>query len=282
LALTSLASVSICGAGHSGSTLLGMILGSLPGAFYIGEGGKVRYLHNPKSPPRKRLCKICGEGCPVWSTFHWNRSASLYPQIAAHVGANLLIDTTKDTDWIASRTDEVRSAGGTAHLIRLLRDGRAVINSRLRKYPDRDAGDEITRWMDQIEKSRRLYESFDGSKMTLHYEALASDPGAAIADVCAFLDRPFDDALLAYYERDHHPLGGNNGTQYAAARRQGRDTDEVFVTIGERSRAFYENDDEVITLDERWKQELDVRHAALFERMAGTFNETLQWGEVDR
>ena len=76
-------SVMICGAGHSGSTLLGMILGSHSQAFYMGEGGKARYLGDEKKPLRKRVCKICGEACPVWSVHvprpHGSSEVEPYP-----------------------------------------------------------------------------------------------------------------------------------------------------------------------------------------------------------
>ncbi len=44
------------GAGHSGSTLLGMMLGAHPEIFYAGEAKKAAYLHDERKPLRKRQC----------------------------------------------------------------------------------------------------------------------------------------------------------------------------------------------------------------------------------
>ena len=50
----------IIGAGHSGSTLLGMMLGAHSSVFYAGEAKKSVFLGDPTKPKRKRECKLCG------------------------------------------------------------------------------------------------------------------------------------------------------------------------------------------------------------------------------
>lgn len=276
---TRLKGVMICGAGHSGSTLLGMILNGIPGAFYIGEGGKIRYLHDERKPLRKRVCKICGEPCEIWSRFHWDRRRALYPQIAAHTGASMIVDSTKDPAWISERAGELHETGGTPYLIFLTRDGRAVINSRLRKYPDRDPAGQIEDWMDQITRSEALFEAFAGPKLRLRYEELATEPEATARTLCDFLDVPFAPAMLRFHETPQHPLGGNSGTQYVAARGQLKDPDAAFVSLTDRTRDYYEGHPDGIRLDLRWKRELSDSNAALFETVAGDFNQTLKWGE---
>ena len=57
--------VWIGGAGHSGSTLLGLCLGSHPDMLYAGEAKKSALLGDPSKPLKKRACKLCGEApCP--------------------------------------------------------------------------------------------------------------------------------------------------------------------------------------------------------------------------
>tara|TARA_R110002072_G_scaffold84304_5_gene191086 strand:- start:889 stop:1731 length:843 start_codon:yes stop_codon:yes gene_type:complete len=271
--------VMICGAGHSGSTLLGMILNGLQGAFYMGEGGKVRYLHDEKKPLRKRVCKICGEGCEVWSKFHWDRDQPLYPQIAAHTGARIVVDSTKDQSWITQRTDELLSVNAEPYLLFLTRDGRAVINSRLRKYPDRDPQAQMEDWMGQITRSEALFHQFPGAKLRLRYEELASEPERVARALCDFLGEDFTPDMLDFHTTPQHPLGGNSGTQYVAARGQLEDPEDAFVTLTDRTREYYQDHPDAITLDLRWKQELSDAHAALFEKIAGDFNQPLKWGE---
>ncbi|MHA6289644.1 sulfotransferase [Maricaulis sp. CAU 1757] len=272
-------SVSICGAGHSGSTLLGMLLGSHSEAMYIGEGGKARNLGDERKPLRKRVCKICGPDCPVWADFRWDRSSCLYAQLSQHVGVPVLIDSTKDEAWIEARTDEVRADGGTACLLLLSRDGRAVVNSRIRKYPDRDPARQISDWVDKMAASEALYAAFAGPKMRVRYEELVEDTEAVARAICDLVGIKFEAGMLDYAATPHHVLGGNSGTQFLAARKQFETPDEAFVSLGQRTRDYYENHSGRIELDLRWRSELSAPHRALFETMAAQANQSYKWGE---
>jgi hypothetical protein len=274
-----LKSLFICGAGHSGSTLLGMVLGGAEGAFYVGEGGKARYLHDLNKPLRKRACKICGDDCPVWSGFQWDGEAPLHARIAAHVGAHTIVDSTKDANWITRRAAETHALGGSVGLVFLQRDGRAVVNSRLRKYPDRDPVAQIDQWVDQMTRSRALFDGFEGAKVELQYEAFATDPNTSLAQVCDTLGIGFDPAMLDFTRRDHHQLGGNTGTQFVAA---GPDADQRSgsIQLTERTNAYYADHPGDIRLDLRWREEMSPAHLALFEHHAGHINQTFRWDQT--
>lgn len=272
------AAILICGAGHSGSTLLGMVMGGHPTAFYIGEGGKVRYLHDPRKPLRKRVCKICGGSCPVWSSFHWNESAPLYPQIAAHTGRRVIIDSTKNPAWITARIAELADTAMRPSLIFLVRDGRAVVNSRLRKYPDRDPESQIRGWMDHVARSEALFNEFPGAKIRVRYEEFATAPATVTAAICDVAGLSFDPAMLAIDNNVFHPLGGNNGTQYLATRGHAGAETSNFVGRNGDTRAYYDNHAGGIVLDLRWRQEMSREHADLFDRVAGEFNSEMKWG----
>ncbi len=277
MAATTLKTLNVCGAGHSGSTLVGLVLGSHSACFYMGEGAKVRYLADATKPARKRMCKLCGPECATWRGFEWDRDRPLYGQVAAHTGADVIVDTTKNPSWIRARLTETEADGGRPHLVFLTRDGRAVINSRLRKYPERDAEEQIRAWVEQIESSEALFRDFAGPKLRVPYEAFATDPAAWAEKLCDLLAIPFEPDMLGFQQFDHHPLGGNNGTQFQVARARYDDPREAFVTLGERSRDYYERHPEGIELDLRWKDELDESHLKLFDRVAGSFNEPLAW-----
>lgn len=272
-----LRSVSLCGAGHSGSTLLGMILGGHSSAFYMGEGGKVRYLHDERKPLRKRVCKICGDDCPIWSRFQWDQDGALYPQLAEHVGVRLIVDTTKDERWIEARSTEMRETGGIPALLFLTRDGRAVVNSRIRKYPERDPSDQIRQWADKIETSDALFRAFEGPKMHVRYEELATHPEAVTRQVCDLLELDYEAEMLNFDQHPQHVLGGNSGTQFLVARNQFEDPQKAFVSLGERTREYYGEHAGGISLDLRWKDELSSEHEALFEKLAGRANAELKW-----
>ncbi len=275
---TGLTTIMVCGAGHSGSTLLGMILGSHSRAAYIGEGGKVRYLGDEKKPMRKRVCKICGEDCPYWSSFRPDPDQPLHPQLAKLFQASILVDTTKDERWIAERGEDTLAAGGQAVLIFLTRDGRAVVNSRIRKYPDRDPAAQIQQWVDKIATSRAVFEAHQGPKIQVRYEDLADNTEAVVRAICACAGIDYEPAMLNYTAKRHHLLGGNNGTQFLLARAQYDDPEKAFVTLSDRTRDYYGEHSGKIDLDLRWKDELSHAHAALFEELAGAVNEPIKWG----
>ena len=269
----------ICGAGHSGSTLLGMILGSHSHAFYMGEGGKVRYLGDKEKPLYKRVCKLCGESCPVWGDFCWDQAQPLYEQVATRVDRPVIIDSTKNGDWITERVAETRAAGGEPHLFLLRRDGRAVVNSRLRKYPDRNTEQLIRDWMDQMERSQALYSNFDGPKMCVQYETLATEPEAVMHSACKLLGIPYESAMLHFHAAQHHPLGGNNGPQFLAAKERFENPEAAFVRLNQGTHQYYQTHDKKIRLDTRWKQEFSAENMALFDVMAGHLNNPANWGD---
>jgi len=276
---TRLTGVMICGAGHSGSTLLGLVLGRAAGAFYVGEGAKIRYLHDLNKPLRKRACKVCGEDCPIWSDFHWDQEHPLYQQVAAHTGAHIIVDSSKNPAWISARSKELTAADDKAVLIFLKRDGRAVLNSRFRKYPERDAEAQIQSWMDQIEASRALFDTFTGPKMAVRYEELATSPEVVFGEICQMADIPYRSDMLAFKDGNSHPMGGNTGTQFVAARERVEGDPDAILKLTPRTHDYYAKHSGDIMLDLRWKTEMSAPHLALFNEMAGEFNADMAWGD---
>jgi hypothetical protein len=267
----------IAGAGHSGSTVLGMVLGSHPACFYAGEAGKTRYLHDPRKDERKRVCKMCGEGCPIWGSFRLPEGVDLYEQISRITGRPVVVDSTKGLEWIDQRLAELEGTGSTAVLLFLQRDGRAVINSRVRKYPDRDPREQIQRWAEQIRATRALFDRFDGPKAVVRYEQFATDPAGVTEELCGLLGIGFVPRMLEFYRSEHHPLGGNNGAQYLVARLHGARPDRPYAKLSPRNREYYEHHDAGIRLDTRWRREMPRRVLELFEEIAGSDNEELRW-----
>lgn len=150
-------------AGHTGSTLLDLILGSHPLAFSLGELQIVtKQVHNT-AEGFPHICGVCAQECEFWnrkvslpvlqSYFGWksyNRLTSalywrfgsficdIYEHLFEWSGADVLIDSSKEVWWIRRQLKPFwfwRKT--TPFLIHLCRDGRAVTASYLRKYPKR-------------------------------------------------------------------------------------------------------------------------------------------------
>ncbi|HJL17148.1 MAG TPA: sulfotransferase [Sandaracinaceae bacterium LLY-WYZ-13_1] len=272
--------VAICGAGHSGSTLLGLVLGSHSACFYAGEAKKTLFIGDPDKPLRKRVCKICGAGCPVWGRFEVPPRPDVLEQIARLTGAPTVVDSTKNVAWIRERAAELDAVGVPQKRIFLARDGRAVVNSRVRKYPDEDPAAVIDAWLAQVEATRALLAERPGDALTVRYEALATEPEPVVRRVCEHLGLDFEPAMLRYETHEHHPLGGNTGTQSVVARAAKVDT--PLAKVPARSRSYYAGLGGGFRLDRRWERELPDAVRALFERRAGEVNEAFRWEGAGR
>jgi len=266
----------ISGAGHSGSTLLGLILGSHSDSFYAGEARKTMLLQNKNSPESKRVCKICGPTCPIWQDFTVE-SHDLYEQLSIKTGKSLIIDSTKNSDWLNTQIETLRQTSAQSWLIFLQRDGRAVINSRLRKYPTQEAKRLINDWLEQIELTEQLFANFDGPKIKIHYEELATEPTCITQKLCNFLEIPYQSTMLNYYHHAHHPLGGNSGTQFLVVKSQHDRLKQPYLQLAAQHEAYYQNHPPEIRLDLRWKQELSPTVRTLFEEMGGAINEAFKF-----
>ncbi|HSH03680.1 MAG TPA: sulfotransferase [Anaerolineae bacterium] len=265
--------VFIAGAGHSGSTLLGLILGSHSAVFYGGELSKTKYLNRPGAPLRKRVCKLCGEGCPIWGDFELSDGIDLYEQLSERVGRVVIVDSAKDVARLRAQIVAVVAGGGRPYLLFLHRDGRGVVNSRMRKYPERERAELIDEWRAKIEATQALFVEMNIAKRMVSYERLATAPAEEVRALSEFLELPYEEEMLAYYDHEHHVLGGNTGTQSLVAR--GQALAEPFVQLTERNAYYYENHPLAIRLDERWRMELDDEALALFNERAGEINREL-------
>ncbi len=271
----------ISGARHSGSTLLGLILGSHSDCFYAGEVGKTSFFDDTDAPLRQRVCKLCGtEPCPIWTQIDPRLEADgldLYEQLSRRSQQPIVIDSTKKTDWLQRRIQLIQTTEAQPFLIFIQRDGRAVVNSRLRKFPDREARDVMLEWKTRIETTQALYDQFSGQKIKIHYEDLATQPETIVRTLCHFLGIDFQPAMLSYYNHDHHLLGGNDGTQSLVLKAQQEKSDHTVVELSDRRRDYYDEHPLGIHLDMRWQQELDPKLIQLFEEVAGSVNEDLRW-----
>jgi hypothetical protein len=272
----------IAGVGHSGSTLLGFVLGSHSHCFYAGEAEKTGHLHNSQEPEEKRVCKICGADCPVWHDFVVCEGVDLYEQISTRTKKTIIVDSTKNTRWIRKQIDTLSNTTSELFVIFLQRDGRAVINSWIRKYPARGAGELIGNWARQVGWTQALFDRFDGKKIKVRYEELATEPERVTRELCAFLEIAYQPDMLSFYQHEHHPLGGNNGTQFLVAKAQGGGIKNPYALLSDRNRAYYRNHPLGIRLDMRWEQEIDPEVGRLFDKMAGQINAELEWGPDQR
>ncbi len=273
--------VYIIGLGHSGSTLLGNLLGSAQGAIHIGE------IPSPISRKKVIQCKICNPGdCPIWDKlinkryiFKLHKKYSRYIRLAKMSGFHklsrlftiqknyvyekiflsipdkqLIIDSSKSTYW-ASFNKKTRYV---KKYIFLNRDIRAVLASYNRIYSDLYTGRMtiINRILNNIKRFHTSIKPND--KYILNYEELILSPENHLKKLCDFLDLKYSPEILEYYKNKFHLIGGNSGLiQQFLRYHQLDDTEFSKKYTDQLNYRYYEQNKIGLNLDERWKEELN-------------------------
>ena len=152
-----------------------------------------------------------------------------------------------------------------------------MVNSRIRKYPNLDEKEIIENWRQQIQETQLLFKTVSIPKIKIRYEKLATQTEKIVKTLCNFIGFDYQAKMLDYIHREHHVLGGNNGTQFLVARSQQDKIKNPFVTVPERSREYYQQHHPGIAIDLRWREELDPKHQELFEEIAGQVNLEMKW-----
>ena len=200
--------VYIIGVGHSGSTLLDLLLGSHSRTFSVGE---LIALSSTGKPGRHEriLADPCGCGapsksaCPFWSAVDRRlqrehatslraidlespdpaafaaANRAIYAAIEAESGRPFLVESSKR----ASRFERLVAAGFDVRPIHILREPHGVIASNVRKGHDWYA--QCRNYSRKALRTRRLLA--DREFMRIRYEALATRPEDTIRSVMRWL-----------------------------------------------------------------------------------------------
>jgi hypothetical protein len=252
--------VLIVGVGHSGSTLLDLILGSHSRVVGVGElidFDKVSQLDSLCACWRRMsTCRFWTEvmrrlpGHQAATPFMLQppnaasaeviaNTVALYRSIEQTASARYVVDSSKR--WRRARVLSQQSTLDV-RAIHLLRDGRGVGYSHARRGESFE--DAVTYWGDANLAIRCwLDEVGHPPFITLRYEDLVTDPEGTIGMVCSFLALPWEAGILNFFSVEHHNISGN-----------------LMRLVG----------DEAIVLDEAWRQVLTSQELATFERLVGS------------
>jgi len=295
--------VCLLGTGHCGSTLLDLLLGSHSRVFSLGEFHSiyktVREMRRGESP---RICVVCQGECKFWNerasasilNLYYSRKTLLnavlgkaaryvynpYHFIFKWSGKPVIVDSSKHPGWFKSQFSPKYAAFDIdQYLIYICRDGRAVVNSYLRKYPERGVRNITETWKEQVLSMNAYYEQFpEGRKMRVHYEELASAPEKTMREVCERLGLEYEPPMLRYWEHEHHHIGGNAGTARMIMKYREKESQQSSREWMERHKEYfdnqyYEQQGLNIRLDERWKTEFAPENLEVFQSIAGELND---------
>ena len=302
--------VFLLGPGHCGSTLFDLLLGSHSRGFSLGELYRLGHMLAQRGGEAPHLCGVCAGRCAFWNeqvslqrlrllyqadTFSRRVRSRLaraiwnpYWSLSQWSDRDLLIDSSKHPHWVSKQLAAGNWRGIEPVLIHVVRDGRAVVSSYDRKYPQRGLEAICANWRDRLQQILDFYDQFNrGIKFEVRYEALATDPEATLRSTCIQLGIGFEAEMLRYWTHDHHHLMGNGGTRSMIFRYRMEQSDGVDAATANRMQEakqhyvhdYYDTKDIGITLDERWKRELSATDLATFERVAGPLNHQLGYSD---
>ncbi|HZL95751.1 MAG TPA: sulfotransferase [Vicinamibacterales bacterium] len=305
--------VFVCAAGHSGSTLLDLLLGSHPVAMSLGEITQL-----PKNLALNTTCS-CGvpiRRCPTWTAVVERLAAqAIFRRLrndpyALYLGlfeASTVVDTSHQTalrslyrkviyagayvywrwsvaplaafarpvargarnkwrlfDVIAELESKLilidsskhyleavalyRAAPQRTKVVLLIRDGRAVMYSGLKRGKSRRAA--VDPWLRTYVRAAPLLERSVPSRdlLRVRYEDLTADPARELHRLCQFIGIKFDVDMLEFRAQRHHIANGND------------------MRFGKNPS---------IRTDQTWKSALSAADLAYFEARAGALNRRL-------
>lgn len=302
--------VSIIGSGRTGSTLLMLILGSHPDCFALGELSKLYRYYKTQKP----LCGICQGSCKFWNKsfndqeiyqltsvlggtrlnqliplvlekkirniFNQEQIFNPYSTIFDRLNKKILIDSSKEVDWVKKRyqAPEFISEEVENYLIHMVRDGRAVMSSKLRITPGLTATEFSHQWVKRIKETNEFFDQFPSErKMIISYEKFVTQNQEVLQQLCQLLQIEFVPEMTQYWKHDHHLVAGNSGTRSLILKYRNQETAGLQDQVQKRQGNYYENMGLQLKLDLRWKDELSSEQVEVFNQIAGELNKTYEW-----
>ncbi len=224
--------IYIMSSGHSGSTLLDLMLGSHSRIEGIGEirSFETYFAPDTKRPVERQDC-TCGKlarECPYWTqvrdriaarlgtrdikldpdadpTRFEEENHALFEAILEVSGKRMICDSSKHFRRLRPL---LRSKLFRVHVVHLLRDGRAVANSGRRNWSIRRTA--LT-WQTNLYRALLFAFRRRGSftLTRIRYEDLALRPEATLRQIIEKHGLEFEPSQLDFSSREHHNLSGN-------------------------------------------------------------------------
>jgi hypothetical protein len=210
--------VVITGVSFCGSTLLGLVLGSLPGIANVGESHwlvekrrKRSSEELPPSPDGYEQCMCCGPDCPVVTDQLRRRLADpnvdFYATLSAAYGADIIVTSDKSHHHVLKLDPHLQNDA-----IVLFRHPIANWHSHCARHPAFATAKGQRRyfelWADTYDVLLRHFHN-TGAKIVVKFDDFAADPQRMLALICAALSLPCDPSAVSYWRTKQHFVGGN-------------------------------------------------------------------------
>ena len=266
--------VEIISVSYSGSTWLNLLLGTHDRAFSVGEIVSIDRSEGPIE------CSRHGDACPVWSHVKYSRQQTdIFSQLQQLTQKDIFV--VNNPRRLSHLLDVPGFKRKTIHLVR---DGRAVIASTIRKYPETTAWAASRHWSRTIKKNLGRFKARpESDKLLVRYEDLSEDTEANLQRICSFIGTEFQPSMLSYWGADHCFMGGSRGTLFSVANKRNevpRSNTPIRENIVgfEKEKGFYTSQDPASFTDERWRSELTTKQLRVFKWAAGRLNRKFGYG----
>jgi hypothetical protein len=212
--------VNVLGAGGSGTTLLGLMLGNGETGFACGE---LRVWYRPYSPAHFSLSCWCQQNpCPVWSRVGGFPEREVYTRIVETTGAGVITDSSKWLDWRRDTSRWARAQGMAVSEAVVWRRPLDMLHTwwrrgRLGKKDGRPPEGEELAQAARLALTRRfcsyygaILDDTRGGAAVISYEELVERPGELLAALCGRIGIPYEEGQERFWEGGHHTLFGND------------------------------------------------------------------------
>ena len=214
--------VCITAVGHSGTTLLDLILSSHSAVTSVGEAIKLRDRLDARCTCRAKSMRVC----PFWSEVDrvlrrdygltlddldldaddrdtlLAHNQMFYAAVAAVSGRQYIVDSSKRRFRMAAM---LASGDFDVRPIHLIRSPLGVAYSNMKK--GRSWRDHARHYRHNVRDTKRLLRGRDAA--VVRYERLAADPEGVLRPLMQWLNLAFEPDQLDWAGAEHHNIGGN-------------------------------------------------------------------------
>jgi len=201
--------VMIGGTGRSGSTLLGLVLGTGSDSFHLGE---VDAWYRPWRAHHFVLeCRCCGSGCHVWERLADLPARHLHRGVAERLGVRHVVDSSKSLPWIWDVDRWGRRDGLAVKHVVVWKDPCDLAYSIWKR------GGKAAEWERVFVSYYRRYLDLGFDAVSVNYRRFAERPEEGLQRLCSAIDLPYRPERLRFWEGDHHHLFGTGGIDLGSA-----------------------------------------------------------------
>jgi hypothetical protein len=216
--------IYVCGVAHSGSTLVGCVLGANALGpyvyFHVGECHAFfdrthRNFGTPRAASRRRIYHVGGN--------FWERvdpavgPEGAYAEIFEKSGAEVLIDSSKQLDWGAVQADVCRRLGFEFVAIVTMRSFVHLVHSAMKRGASKESAIDALRYY--IRLTEFLRQARPRKVVGVDTQIFCTSPAKYLMRLCRIVEIPFFEGKELYWIYPHmHLYGSRIQRQHASGR----------------------------------------------------------------